>query len=54
MLHEHGNGGPLGLEDCALDVSEVLAVDVQRQRAIAGDLDPVEVVAVAPSRALGP
>ena len=43
-LDEHRDRRPLGLEDGVLDVSEVLAVDVQRQRDVAADLDPVEVV----------
>ena len=41
---EHGHGGPLGLEHGSLDVSEVLAVRVERKRNVAADLDPVEVV----------
>src|SRR6476646_9012231 len=45
-LDKHGNGAALGLEDRVLDVPEVLAVDLQRQRPVAGDLDPVEVVPV--------
>ncbi len=42
--NQYRNRPPLGLEDGALDVAEVLAVGVQRQRDIAADLDPVEVV----------
>ena len=51
-LDKHGDRAALGLEDRVLDVAEILAVDLQRQRPVAGDLDPVEVVAVdAASRA---
>ena len=45
-LDKHGNRAALGLEDRVLDVAEILAVGLQRQRPVAGDLDPVEVVAV--------
>ena len=37
---------PLRLERRLADVSEILAVDLQRQRSVAPDLDPVDVVAV--------
>ena len=37
---------PLGLEHRVLDVSEVLAVDLERQRPVADDLEPVGVVHV--------
>ena len=50
-LDKHGNRAALGLEDRVLDVAEVLAVDLQRQRPVAGDLDPVEVVPVEQRRA---
>ena len=43
-LDKHGDRAALGLEDRVLDVAEILAVDLQRQRPVAGDLDPVEVV----------
>ena len=52
-LDKHGDRAALGLEDRVLDVAEILAVGLQRQRPVAGDLDPVEVVAVDARRALG-
>jgi hypothetical protein len=42
--YEHRHGVPLGLERCVLDVPEVFPVDVQRERPVAADLDPVEIV----------
>src|SRR5437870_5286077 len=43
--HEDGYGRALRLEDSLLDVAEILAVDLERERTVAADLDPVEVVA---------
>src|SRR6476619_286808 len=37
---------PLCLEDDGLDIAEVLAVDLKRERAVGANLDPVEIVAV--------
>src|SRR4051812_10824271 len=48
---EHGQRLALGLELGALDVTEVLAVRLERQRPVADDLDPVEVVRVRDVRA---
>ena len=44
-LDEHGDRPPLGLEDRLGHVAEILSVHLQRQRAVAVDLDPVEIVA---------
>src|SRR5262249_47421114 len=43
-LSQHRDRVPLGFEDGMFDVTEVLAVDMKRERDVAGDLDPVEVV----------
>ena len=43
-LDEHGDRPPLGLEDRLGHVAEILSVHLQRQRAVALDLDPVEIV----------
>ena len=53
-LDKHGQRAALGLEDRVLDVAEVLAVGLQRQRPVAGDLDPVEVVPVEQLAASAP
>src|SRR2546421_984499 len=45
-LDEHRERAALGLEDRLGDVAEVLAVDLERERPVAGDLDPVEVMPV--------
>ena len=45
VLDENRDRRALRLEDGFLDVAEILAVDLERQRAVAADLDPVEVVA---------
>src|SRR4029077_18391552 len=37
---------PLGFEDDGLDVAEVLAVDLKRQRTVRANLDPVEIMTV--------
>ena len=42
--HQRGHGVPLGLEDRRVDVAEVLAVDLERQRLVAADRDPLHVV----------
>ena len=41
---QNRHGAALGLEDRLLDVAEILAVDLERHRLVADDLDPVEVV----------
>src|SRR4051795_2097091 len=42
-LDEYRERIPLRLEDRLLDVAQVLAVDLQRQRPVAPDRDPVDV-----------
>ena len=42
--HEHRESVSLGLEHDLLDVAEVLAVELERHRRVAADLDPVGVV----------
>ena len=44
----------LGLDHDMLDVAEVLAVHLQRQRPVARDLDPVDVVRAQQVRAARP
>ena len=41
----HVDGVAASLEHGVLDVAEILAVDLQRQRAVAAHLEPVEVEA---------
>ena len=43
-LREHGHRFSLRLERRVLDVAEVLAVGMERQRDVTGDLDPVEIM----------
>ena len=43
---EHGDRVPLGLEDGLLDVSQVLAVRLERKRAVSHDVEAVGVVHV--------
>ena len=43
-LDEHGDRAALRLEDGLRHVAEILAVRLQRQRAVATHLDPVEIV----------
>jgi len=43
-LDEHRDRVALGLEDRLGHVAEILSVHLQRQRAVALDLDPVEIV----------
>src|ERR1700675_799897 len=46
LRRQNPDGIPFGLEDDRLDVTQVLAVHLERQRAIAANLDPLEIVAV--------
>src|SRR4051812_11641572 len=51
-LDEYRERIPLRLEDRLLDVAQVLAVDLQRQRPVAPDRDPVDVGARVDERVL--
>ena len=44
-LDENGHGVALGLEQSLAHVAEVLSVRLERQREVAANLDPVEIVA---------